>query len=177
MQARVSPNPNHSPNPSPSPSPNPSPNPNPNQRIELTGSVEEILALRAAEEKEKRVEQLAQRAMKRLSNQGIMRGFSAWQDGYLTAAKQKRMLAAAGARIMRPGLAMAVSHWKGDWEADRRTSLALQVQRRERARFGTVEQEVAAVRAKAEADQASAKERERAALEKQVRPNPNPNQY
>ena len=137
------------------------------QRIELTGSVEEILALRAAEEKEKRVEQLAQKAMKRLSNQGIMRGFTAWSEQYLQAARQKRMLAAAGARIMRPGLAMAVSHWKGDWEEERRITLALTVQRRERARFGTAEQEVSEVRARAEADRAAAKERERAALEKQ----------
>ena len=136
-----------------------------------------MIALQKAQEKEQRVEHLAQKAMKRIGNQDITRGFSAWQEQWFTASRHKRMLAAAGARIMRPGLAMAVSHWKGDWEADRRTSLALQVQRRERARFGTVEQEVAAVRAKAEADQASAKERERAALEKQVRPNPNPNQY
>jgi len=136
-------------------------------RIELTGSVEEILAMQAEKDKEKRVEQLAQKAMKRLSNQGIMRGFTAWSEQYLQAARQKRMLAAAGARIMRPALAMAVSHWKGDWEEERRIALALTVQRRERARFGTAEQEVSEVRARAEADRAAAKERERAALEKQ----------
>jgi hypothetical protein len=137
------------------------------QRIELTGSVEEILALREAEEKEKRVEHLAQKAMKRLSNQGIMRGFTAWSEQYLQAERQKRMLAAASGRIMRPGLAMAISHWKGDWEEERRITLALTVQRRERARFGTAEQEVSEVRARAEAERAASKERMEMALEKQ----------
>merc|ERR1740115_391525 len=69
------------------------------QRIELNGTVEEKLELRKAHEKEQRVEQLAQKAMKRICNQGIMRGFSAWQEKYLAFARHKRMLAAAGARL------------------------------------------------------------------------------
>ena len=51
--------------------------------------------MQAQKEKEARVEQLAQKAMKRIANQGIIRGFTAWQDLYLQAARQKRMLAAA----------------------------------------------------------------------------------
>ena len=86
--------------------------------------------------------------MKRIANQGIIRGFTAWQDLYLQAARQKRMLAAAGARITRPGLAMAMSHWKGDWEAERRLTLAQTVQRRAQGKLGTAEEEIAEVRAK-----------------------------
>ena len=31
-------------------------------------------------------------------------------------ARQKRMLAAAGARLARPALAAAVAHWRTDWQ-------------------------------------------------------------
>ena len=68
---------------------------------------------------------------------------------------------------MRPGLAAAVSHWKGDWESERRTALAMAVQRRAAARFGTAEQEMESMKAKAEADLVAAKAREKTALEKQ----------
>ena len=46
-----------------------------------------------------------------------MRGFSAWQAQWETTARQKRMLAAAAARLTRPALAAAVAHWRGEWEA------------------------------------------------------------
>ena len=125
-----------------------------------------MLALQKQQEKEKRVEQLAQKATKRILNQGIMRGWTAWQDQYLQAARHKRMLAAAGARLARPGLAKSLSHWKGDWEAERRTSLALEVRRREQLRAnknaaasgGAAEEAMAAYKAKAAAELAYVKQ-------------------
>merc|ERR1740133_658232 len=84
------------------------------QRVELSGSAEAMLAEKA---KEARVEQLTHKAIKRICNQGIMRGFSAWSEQYFAAARQKRMLAAAGARLARPALAAAVAHWRADWDA------------------------------------------------------------
>jgi hypothetical protein len=69
--------------------------------------------MQAHKQKEARVEQLAQKATKRILNQGIMRGWTAWSEQYLEKARQKRMIAAAGARLTRPALAAAVSHWTG----------------------------------------------------------------
>ena len=55
--------------------------------------------------------------MKRICSQGLIRGWTAWQEQWETAARQKRMLAAAAARLARPALAAAVAHWRGEWEA------------------------------------------------------------
>ena len=54
-------------------------------------------------------------AMRRIANAGIASGFSAWQEQWEEVARQKRMLAAAGARLARPALAAAVAHWRADW--------------------------------------------------------------
>ena len=45
------------------------------QRIALSGSAEEQAALRAEQEKEKRVEELYKKSAKRMGNQGILRGW------------------------------------------------------------------------------------------------------
>ena len=87
-------------------------------RIELTGSVEQQAAARAEADKEKRVEQLHKKAAARIGNQGLMRGWSGWHEKWSDAAREKRMLAAAGARIARPGLAAAVAHWRADWQGE-----------------------------------------------------------
>ena len=68
-------------------------------------------------EKEKRVAHLQQQAMRRIANAGIASGFSAWQEQWEEAARQKRMLAAAGARLARPALAAALAGWVADWRA------------------------------------------------------------
>ena len=76
------------------------------QRIELVGSA-----------KEARVAHLQQQAARRIANAGMASGFSTWQAQWAEAARQKRMLAAAAARLTRPALAAAVAHWRGEWEA------------------------------------------------------------
>ena len=68
-------------------------------------------------EKEKRVAHLQQQAMRRIANAGIASGFSTWQEQWEEAARQKRMLAAAGARLARPALAAALAGWVADWRA------------------------------------------------------------
>ena len=73
------------------------------------------LAQQAETQREKRVAHLQQQAMRRIANAGIASGFSAWQEQWEEAARQKRMLAAAGAQLARPALAAAVAHWVGDW--------------------------------------------------------------
>ena len=66
-------------------------------------------------EREKRIANLQQSAARRIANAGIASGFSTWQEQWEEAARKKRMLAAAGARLARPALAAAVAHWRTDW--------------------------------------------------------------
>ena len=141
-------------------------------RIELTGSEEQRAAAREAAEKEKRVEQLHTKAARRITNQGIMRGWTAWHDQYQHAARHKRMLAAASSRLAKPALTASVGHWRSDWEAARRREIAEKVRREQKARYGpAAEQELAALRAEMEQKLAqtkqSAEEHEKKALEKQ----------
>merc|ERR1719327_2248407 len=86
----------------------------------------------------------------------------------LEKARQKRMIAAAGARLTRPALAAAVSHWKGSWEADRRQQLAEEVQRNAQGKLGTAEQEMMAMRAQAEAELVAAQQAAQKELERQL---------
>ena len=60
---------------------------------------------------------LQQRAARRSANRDIAMGFSAWQEQWEEAARQKRMLAAACARLARPVLAAAVAAWRAGWRA------------------------------------------------------------
>ena len=83
------------------------------------------MELKKAKDKETRIEQLAKKALKRIGNQGIMRGFTAWSAQYLQYAKHKRMLAAAGARLMRPLMAACLSLWRGEWEKSQRRAMRL----------------------------------------------------
>ena len=80
-------------------------------------------------EKEKRVAHLQQQAMRRIANAGIASGFSAWQEQWAEAARQKRMLAAAGARLARPALAAALAGWVGEWRAAEAEKVAAEAAR------------------------------------------------
>ena len=66
-------------------------------------------------EKEKRVAHLGQMAARRMGQAGLANGWSVWQEQWEEAARQKRMLAAAGARLQRPALTASFGHWRGDW--------------------------------------------------------------
>ena len=66
-------------------------------------------------EREKRAAHLQHSAARRMANRYIMMGFTTWQGQWEEAARQKRVLAAAGGRLARPALAAAVAHWVGEW--------------------------------------------------------------
>ena len=55
-------------------------------------------------ERQKRIAHLQQSAARRIANADIAFGFDTWQEQWAEAARQKRMLAAAGARLARPAL-------------------------------------------------------------------------
>ena len=68
-----------------------------------------------AREKEKRIEVLHRKAAARIQNAGILRGWTAWQDKWAERARFLRMIASAGARLLRPKLAASLALWKEEW--------------------------------------------------------------
>ena len=51
---------------------------------------------------------LQQMAARRMMQAGLTKGWQTWLDGWLEQQRQKRMLAAAAGRLLRPKLAAAV---------------------------------------------------------------------
>ena len=87
------------------------------QKVELTGSVEEQMALLEEQEKAKRIEAFCATAARRIKNAGIIAAWTTWQDVYFEVLRQRQLLQSAGARLSKPQLAATFSHWREDWEA------------------------------------------------------------
>ena len=77
-------------------------------------------------EREKRVAHLQQVAARRVMQMGLARGWSAWLEQYDTHLMHQRMLKQAAARLLRPKLAAAATHWRMEWEAEEKATLARQ---------------------------------------------------
>ena len=105
-------------------------------REELLGTAGADAAALEATERERRVEALAGKAMRRIQNAGLIRGWGAWQGRWEEAARQRRMLAGAAARLARPQLAACVAHWRAEWEAEGRAAAA-QARQAERSALAT----------------------------------------
>ena len=85
-----------------------------------SAEVEKLIEQRAAaqtqrEEREKRVEHLANVGLRRMFQQGLAKGWTAWQEQYYAITRQKRLLQASAARLAKPKLSAAVSFWRHDW--------------------------------------------------------------
>ena len=78
-------------------------------------ALQEQLAKEAAD-KEKRVEHLAQMIAKRIMKKDLSRGWTAWYEKWEDDSRRERMLKNAAARLTKPGLPIALAHWKQDWE-------------------------------------------------------------
>ena len=87
------------------------------QRIELTGSVEERLALKEMQDRERWVEICQQQAVRRMKNRELAVAWATWQEVHFGKVRQLQLLAAAGARLQRSMLVAALAHWRDDWEA------------------------------------------------------------
>ena len=72
----------------------------------------------AAAEREKRIEHLTQMAAKRLGKKELSMGFGGWAEMALDSARRKRLLAAAGSRLVRPLLLATYKQWHADWVAE-----------------------------------------------------------
>ena len=72
-------------------------------RAEAQAALDAALAVeKAVRDKERRVEHLSQMATRRLSRQGVSRGFTAWAEEWEEGQRRRRLLSVAGARLIRP---------------------------------------------------------------------------
>ena len=69
-------------------------------------------------EKEKRVAHLGEMGVKRLMNQGLARGWSAWHEVWAEKVRKRNLLKQAGARLTKPKLVKSYAHWRRDWEVE-----------------------------------------------------------
>ena len=81
------------------------------QLIELTGSAEELAALRDEKDKEGRVELLRRQVTRRIMNADISRGFTAWYELWSAKTHAMQRLKEVGNKLRAPGLYTAFSFW------------------------------------------------------------------
>jgi len=82
--------------------------------LELTGSTEEILALKETEAKEQRVELLRRQIGRRMMNSGVSRGFSAWHELWAAKLYAMQRLQACGNRLRAPAMQTTFGFWQSD---------------------------------------------------------------
>ena len=101
--------------------------------LDGNGREAELQRLREEElekEKEKRVQALGQQGIKRMMNQKLAMGWSAWHEMWSHKVHQRNLLKKAGARLTKPKLIQALSHWKHDWTATLGAAAAMTVEQK-----------------------------------------------
>ena len=83
-------------------------------KIELTGTYNEREALRSEQEKEARVELLRRQIGRRMMNQGLVRGWSAWLEMWEAKVWQRSLLRQAANRLKLPELSAVFKRWHHD---------------------------------------------------------------
>ena len=63
-------------------------------------------------------------AARRMVQQDLVRAWEVWWEQWSEHATNRRMLAAAGARLMKPQLTAAFAHWRVDWAAEEEVAAA-----------------------------------------------------
>ena len=113
------------------------------QLVELAGSAEERLALADEKAKEERVELLRRQIGRRMMNQGLVRGWTAWHELWSEKTYLLQRIRDVGNRFRAPEKSAAFAFWRNDWRYElheqekaelERQSKSLEAQLR-RARF------------------------------------------
>ena len=92
------------------------------QLVELTGTADEIRALREEKSKEERVELLRRQVTRRIMNAGISRGWTAWVELWSAKTYAMGRLRECGNKLHAPGLTTAFWIWADMW-AERKAKL------------------------------------------------------
>ena len=85
--------------------------------------LESALAAAVAAAKEAHVRHIQQLAIRRLSQQGLSRGFNAWREGHEQSARQMSALRRGASTLLKPRVVRAFGYWLRSWsdEASERT--------------------------------------------------------
>lgn len=82
------------------------------QRISLVGTSEERLEHERQQQQAERIDGLHRQAARRLANQSLIRGWTAWREQWYEQAREKRLMLAAMARLGKPLLVAALAWMK-----------------------------------------------------------------
>ena len=93
------------------------------QKIELTGSAADMIALQEEKAKEERVELLQRQITRRIMNQDIIRGWSAWQEMYEAKTYAMNRLREVGNKLRAPELSEAFVFWAEECDAERQQAV------------------------------------------------------
>ena len=115
-----------------------------------------LAEVKAAQDKEKRVEHLIGMAARRMGKKELASGWQAWSDRYHGGKRRHRMLAQAGARLARPKLAAGYSHWRIAWQLHQSREVSMSVAERYARDMEAARAEVEALRAEIDSARAAA---------------------
>ena len=90
----------------------------------LTGAAAEEAAAREAKYKEERIELLRRQVARRMLNQGLAYGFSAWLEMWQSKRYAIARLQQVAGRLRSPELSMAFGFWSTDYQEDKQARLA-----------------------------------------------------
>ena len=94
------------------------------QAVELTGTYDERQKVLAEQDKEERVEHLRRQIARRILNQDLVRGWSAWYELWEVKGAQSRLLHRVASRLCKPMLTWCFRFWHEDWTKEQ---MALEV--------------------------------------------------
>ena len=113
-----------------------------------------------------------------MANQGLSKGWGAWFEMYEETERQRRMLAAAAARLLKPKLVACFSAWSSSWLESQQSSEAIEADQLKRllaerqARCETLSEEADQLRRDSTTQLAEVEEQH---LTPNPNPDPNPN--
>ena len=84
-------------------------------RVELTGSAHDRERVRQEKEREERVEMLRRQIARRILNQDLVRGWSAWHELWETLTSERRTMRRVTGKLTKPGLTACFGYWRDDW--------------------------------------------------------------
>ena len=89
-----------------------------------------VMEEQVEKEREKRIEALGTQGLKRLVNQKLAIGWSAWHDMWFEYRRQRNLLKQAGVRMTKPKLSAAYAHWNRDWRTLQASRAAMTAEQR-----------------------------------------------
>jgi len=104
-------------------------------RVELLGSTAQQAELRAAKEKEERVEHLRKQSMRRIANKDIAAGWIAWFELWEAKSYALRRLREVGNKLRSPELSYGFGLWAGAWRVTQARKAAAAAQKNDALLF------------------------------------------